>query len=140
MPKIIILLTMLMLHRTSFNIHADRKLLYVTKVFKVLVTKPEVAGVVRPIPTFFIGITYVLVLVVFKYRGIVVSGRSAFILKCLLLRKCSIDKRTCILHIVDLLVNVKVYVTMFCGGRGGHPCHQAFLSLFQRFSMHSTQG
>lgn len=140
MMNIAILLTILILQRTSFKVHAARKLTSVIKVFKVLVTKPGLSGVISPIPTFFVGMMYVLLLVVLKYRGIVVCGRSAFILKCLLLRKCSIAKRRCLCHITNLLIKVMLYVTVFCGGRGGEPCQESFLSLFHRFSVGSTEG
>lgn len=138
--KMAMLLTILILERTSFKVQASRKLLSVTKVFYVLVTKPELSGVISPMPTFFIGTVDVLLLVVLKYRGMVVCGRSAFILKCLLLVKCSMAKGTCLLHMRKLLTKVILYVMIFCGGRGGHPCHEAFLSLFQRFSLRSTEN
>lgn len=139
MINIAILLTILILQRTSFKVEAARKLLSVTKVFNVLVTKPHLTGVIPPLTTFTIGTIYVLLLVVLNYRGIVVCGRSAFILKCLLLLNCSMAKGRCAFHIVNLLIKVIVYVVIFCGGREGETCQEAFLSLFQRFSLGSTE-
>lgn len=106
----------------------------------VVAMYPRLTGRLSPLPTLLVGVTTLTILVLFKYRGPFVFGRSALILNCLLLCKCSISKGDCVLQVTKVTTNTILAYLMFCEGRGGEIFGEGVGTMVRRFSLFSSQA